>query len=101
MNPVQTSRSKKFGVRLFNTLSKMVSVIAPEGLDISSEHRDEPKLKEFPEHRDESKLKKVITNIETGQNQEKSSRRSRWANKSQTRDEEQNMRQFLMSLLDQ
>ena len=58
MNPVQTSRSKKFGVRLFNTLSKMVTVIAPEGLDISSEHRDEPKLKEFPEHRDGSKFKK-------------------------------------------
>ena len=52
-NPVKTSRSKKFGVRLFNTLSKMVSVIAPEGLDKSSELRDEPKLKEFPEHRDE------------------------------------------------
>ena len=61
MNPVQKSLLKQFCAWLFETLQ-----------DVSSEHRDESKFKEFPEHRDEStRVRKVITNIETDQNSRK------------------------------
>ena len=65
MNPVQTSPSKKFGVWLFNTLSKMVTVIAPEGLDKSSEHRDG------------SKSRKAVTKIAMGEQVSDEGRRTK------------------------
>ena len=49
--------------------------------DVTSEHRDESKFTE-----------KVITNIETGQNSAKWSRRSRWVNKTLTKNRNQDMR---------
>ena len=45
--------------------------VCTEELDISSEHRDESKVKEFPEQREQSKVCKAITNIETGQKSRK------------------------------
>ena len=80
--------------------------------DVSSEHRDESKFTEFPEHRDESKIRKVIANIETdqnarkvianidtGQNSEKWSRRSRWMNRTEIEDKNQDMSVFVQKEL--
>ena len=79
---------------------------------MSSEHRDESKFTEFPEHRDESKIRKVIANIETdqnarkvianidtGQNSEKWSRRSRWMNRTEIEDKNQDMSVFVQKEL--
>ena len=63
--------------------------------DVSSEHRDESKLTEVPEHLDESKFRKVMTDIETGLISEKWSRRSRWVNRIENDDRNQDVSEFV------
>ena len=67
--------------------------------DVSSEHRDESKLTEVPVHPDESKFRKIITNFETGPNSEKWSRRSRWVNRIENEDRNQDMSEFVQKEL--
>ena len=62
--------------------------------DVLSEHRYESKVKEFPEHRDGSKFWTSHHEHRDGHDPEQWLRTSRWANRPQTEDRDQDMKEF-------
>ena len=102
MNQVQKSLSKQFWCMAVQDTVENDHCDHMEKHEGSSEHRDESKLEKSSRtsRRIKNHQKRVVTNVETGQNLEKWSRRSRWTSKTQAENRVQDIQRIRVERLE-